>query len=269
MIPSYLLSGTIVLLATSLASAGPCRLSSIASSSTISIIETSLQSSETQTATEIITTRETSSTASVDTIQTDTTTTELSIATTAVETTTGMTSDAATTAAATTTTTAAEPLQTVKLVAIGSNDPSLSPAGGIGFSEIGTVTTDLQAINFSANPASTLVFTISELTGQVKVGNGPSEGKWAFYMKANIDYSAVFIVDAAYGRENGFAPVKCQAVNANGYQSFQCKYNDVQDAEFWTCASRLFLVKPGVDFTRRCPNAGTSYKVPVIQALEV
>jgi hypothetical protein len=269
MIPSYLLSGTIVLLATGLASAGPCRPSSIASSSAISVIETSLQSSETQTATETITTREAGSTASVDTIQTDTTTTELSVVTTAVETTTGMTSDPATTAAATTTTTAAEPLQTVKLVAIGSSDPSLSPAGGIGFSEIGTITADLQAINFNANPASTLVFTISELTGQVKVGNGPSEGKWAFYIKANIDYSAIFIVDAAYGRENGFAPVNCQAVNANGYQSFQCKYNDVQDAEFWTCASRLFLVKPGVDFTRRCPNAGVSYKVPIIQALDV
>ncbi|KAH7236556.1 hypothetical protein BKA59DRAFT_517069 [Fusarium tricinctum] len=264
MIPSYLLSGTIVLLATGLASAGPCRPSSIASSSAISVIETSLQSSETQTATETITTSEVRSTASVDT-----TTTELSVATTVVETTTGMTSDPATTAAATTTTTAAEPLQTVKLVAISSSDPSLSPAGGIGFSEIGTITADLQAINFNANPASTLVFTISELTGQVKVGNGPSEGKWAFYIKANVDYSAIFIVDAAYGRENGFAPVNCQAVNANGYQSFQCKYNDVQDAEFWTCASRLFLVKPGVDFTRRCPNAQTTYKIPIIQLIDV
>lgn len=269
MIPSYLLSGTIVLLATGLATAGPCRPSSIASSSAISVTETSLQSSETQTATEIIITREASSTASVDPFQTDTTTTELSIATTAAEITTGMTSEPATTAVATTTTTAAEPLQTVKLIAVGSNDPSLSSSGGVGFSDIGTVTTDLGAINFSADPSSTLVFTIRELTGQVKVGNGPSEGKWAFYIKANIDYSAIFIVDAAYGRENGFAPVNCRAVNANGYQSFQCKYDDVQDADFWTCASRLFLVKPGVDFTRRCPNAGTSYKIPVIQALEV
>ncbi|KAH6956187.1 hypothetical protein DER45DRAFT_630748 [Fusarium avenaceum] len=253
MIPSYLLSGTIVLLATSLASAGP---SSIASSSAISVIETSLQSSETQTATEIIITREASTTVP--------TTTELSIATTAVETTTGMTSDAATT-----TTTAAEPLQTVQLVAIGSNDPSLAVSNGIGFSEIATVVEDMEAINFKSDPSSSLVFTISELTGQVKVGNGPSEGKSAFYIKANIDYSAIFIVDAAYGRDNGFTPVNCRAVDANGYQSFQCKYDDVQDADFWTCASRLFLVKPGVDFTRRCPNAGTSYKVPVIQAFEV
>ncbi|CAJ0544302.1 Ff.00g035490.m01.CDS01 [Fusarium sp. VM40] len=269
MIPSYILSGTIVLLATGLASAGPCHPSSIASSSAISVIETSLQSSETQTATEAITTREASSIASADTTQTDATTTELSIATTTVETTTGMTSDPATTAAATTTTTVAEPLPSVKLIAVGSSDPSLSVSGGLGFSEIGTVTEDMEAINFSANPASTLVFTISELTGQVKVGNGPSEGKSAFYIKANIDYSAVFIVDDAYGRDNGFTPVNCRAVNANGYQSFQCKYNDVEDAEFWTCASRLILVKPGVDFTQRCPNASTSYKIPIIQVIDV
>ncbi|RKK70076.1 hypothetical protein BFJ69_g12189 [Fusarium oxysporum] len=274
MISRNLLTGTVVLLAASLANAGPCRPSSIASSSTVitSVSETATSSFESETAT---------STASVDATQTATTATESEsesetgttfiVETTptvsSVETTTTALVDT-TTAAATTTSEEPEALQTIYLYAGGSNDPALSPLGGTGFTALGdTSLPDVEYIDFTTDTTSALFFTLGERTGKVKIGNGANVGMLAGYSTSG-DFSLVIVAETTLAEENGISPLDCEIIDGNGFQMLQCQYGDKGVADLWTCAGHLTLVKPGVDFTSMCARAATAYKLGYIQVVD-
>lgn len=292
MISRNLLTGTVVLLAASMANAGPCRPSSIASSSTViaSVSETATSSFESETAT---------STASVDATQTATTATEseseseigttFTVETTptvsSVETTTTALVDTTTaapvitsadttteatttTAAATTTSEGPEALQTIYLYASGSNDPALAPLGGTGFTSLGdTSLPDVEYIDFTTDATSALFFTLGERTGKVKIGNGANVGKLAGYSTSG-DFSLVIVAETTLAEENGISPLDCEIIDGNGFQMLQCQYGDEGVADLWTCAGHLTLVKPGVDFTSKCARATTAYKLGYIQVVD-
>ncbi|KAI7761092.1 hypothetical protein LZL87_011497 [Fusarium oxysporum] len=296
MISRNLLTGTVVLLAASLANAGPCRPSSIISSSTAiaSVSETATSSFESETAT---------STASIDATQTATTATEsesesetgttvivettptvssvkttttalvgsttTTAAITTAETTTAETSTEATTTTAAATTTSEEPeaLQSIYMYAHGSNDPALAPAGGTGFTVLSDTTIpEVEYIDFTTDVSSTLFFTLSERTGKVKIGNGADVGKLVGYYPAG-DYSLVIAAETTLAEDNGISPLDCEIINGNGFQMLQCQYGDKGVADLWTCAGHLTLVKPGVDFTSKCPRGATGYKLAFIQVV--
>ncbi|SCO91420.1 uncharacterized protein FRV6_15548 [Fusarium oxysporum] len=283
MISRNLLSGTVVLLAASLANAGPCRPSSIISSSTViaSISETATSTasidatqttaasteseSETETGT-TVTVETTPSASSIETTATalvDTTTTALAI--TSAETTTEATT---TTAAATTTSEEPEALQTIFMYARGSNDPSLAPIGGTGFTELtDTRIPDVEYITFTTDVSSPLFFTVGERSGKVRVGNGGNQGKVAGYFPVGLDYSFVIATEATLGEENGVTPIDCEIVNGNGFQKLQCQFGDEGNADFWTCGGDLVFVSPGHDFTSKCASAATSYKLAYIEVV--
>ncbi|KAH7194147.1 heterokaryon incompatibility protein-domain-containing protein [Fusarium oxysporum] len=292
MISRNLLTGTVVLLAASLANAGPCRPSSIASSSTVitSVSETATSSFEGEaatstasidatqtatTATESESESETGTTFIVETTPTvssvETTTTALVDTTTAasvitsVDTTTEATT---TTAAATTTSEEPEALQTIYLYAGGSNDPALAPLGGTGFTALGdTSLPDVEYIDFTTDTTSALFFTLGERTAKVKIGNGANVGKLAGYSTSG-DFSLVIVAETTLAEENGISPLDCEIVDGNGFQMLQCLYGDEGVADLWTCAGHLTLVKPGVDFTSKCARAATAYKLGYIQVID-
>jgi hypothetical protein len=292
MISRNLLTGTIVLLAANFADAGPCRPLSIGSSSTViaSVSQTTASSFESETAistasidatqTSTISTEseshtETGTTVTIETttgassIETTTTalvdTTTTALAITTAETTTDATT---TTAAASTTSEGPEAVQSVFIYARGSSDPSLASLSGSGFTELSdTQIPDVQFIDFTTDVSSTLFFTVGERSGKVKIGNGANVGKIAGYFPTGSDYSLVLATEATLGEENGVSPIDCEIIQGNGFQSLQCQYGDKGNADFWTCEGHLVLVRPGVDFTNRCPRATTSYKLAYIQVV--
>ncbi|KAJ4108681.1 hypothetical protein NW768_012158 [Fusarium equiseti] len=292
MIPRHLLTGTVVLLGACLANASPCRPSTIVSSSTIiaSVGETAAES-ETSTSTtssdisltttvltETGTTVNAETTSSVTSVETTSTATSVEPTTTALvvditTTTSPITSAEATTEATTTTaaarTTGEEPeaLQTIYLYAQGSNDPSLAPLGGTGFSVLSDSSgADIKYIAFTDDVASPLFFTLSESTGKVMIGNGPHAGKLLGYSPLG-DYSFALAANAPTIGDDGLPPVDCNIVPGNGIQKLQCQFGNKGNADFWTCGSNLVLVNPGVDFSNRCPRATTSYKLGYIQVV--
>ncbi|KAF5637767.1 hypothetical protein F52700_4469 [Fusarium sp. NRRL 52700] len=286
MISRNLLTGTVVLLAACLANAGPCRPSSIVSSSTVvaSVSETATESetatstasidvsqtttvpTESETAVTVETTSDASSIATTTASPVETTTTALvDTTTTALPITTAETTEATTTtAAATTTAEVPEALQSIYLYARSNDDPALADTGGTGFAGVYDVGgNDIQYISFTTDVSSTLYFTLDERTGQVAIGNGPRAGHLLRYA-ASGDYSFVLGMDPSVGDGSGLPPVDCDIVAESGIQQLQCQFADKGNADFWTCDSYLVLVKPGVDFTSMCTRASTSYKVDYI-----
>ncbi|KAF5230747.1 hypothetical protein FANTH_13739 [Fusarium anthophilum] len=280
----------VVLLAACLANASPCRPSSIVSSSTV-VASASETASESETATstasidvsqtttglaEPESTTETGTTVNVETTSSassiETTTTALVDITTttnpitSAETTTEATT---TTAAATTTSEEPEALQSIYLYAVSNDDPSLAATNGRGYSALSdTSSGEIKYIAFTTDVSSTLYFTLSERTGQVKVGNGPNAGNLLRYSGAG-DYSFALATTPSIGDDSGLPPIDCDIFGSDGLQRLQCQFADKGIADFWTCGSNLVLVKPGVDFTSRCPRASTSYKVDYIQVVSI
>ncbi|KAF4444197.1 hypothetical protein FACUT_778 [Fusarium acutatum] len=292
MISHNIFTGTVVLLAAGLANAGPCRPSSIASSSTVvaSVIETAASSFESETttstvsidATQTATTAtqsesesesETGTTVIVETTPTassaETTTTAPAITT--AETTTAETTTEATTttAAATTTTEGPEAVETMYIYAQGSSDPVLASLGGTGFADLSdSPIPDVEYVEFTNDVASELFFTLGERSGKVKIGNGPHVGKLVGYFSTS-DYSLLIALDAATAEENDISPIDCEIVQGNGGEMLQCQYGDSGNADFWTCGGKFTLVKPGVDFTNKCPQSAAAYKLNYIQVVRL
>ncbi|KAG9502055.1 hypothetical protein J7337_007767 [Fusarium musae] len=280
-----LLTGTVVLLSACLANAGPCRPSSIVSSSTVvaSASETATESetatstasidatqtttgpTESESSTETGTTAIVETTSSVSSVET-TTTALVDITTTtnpvtSAETTTEATT---TTVAATTTTEGPETLQSIYLYSRSNDDPALADTGGIGFAVLrDSALPDVEELTFTADVSSTLFFTFSQRTGQVKIGNGPEAGKVLEYGIGG-DFSSVIAVEATVGEENGIVPIDCAIVSSGGIQTLQCQFGNEGTADFWTCDARLVLVKSGVDFSNRCPIGSTGYHLDSI-----
>ncbi|KAF5983438.1 transcriptional regulatory protein moc3 [Fusarium bulbicola] len=288
MISRNLLTGTVVLLAACLANASPCRPLSIVSSSTVVAAASETASkSETATSTASIDVSQTttglaepeSTTETGTTVNIETTSSASSIETTTtalvdITTTTNPISSAETTTEATTTTAAAtttseepEALQSIYLYAVSNDDPSLAATNGRGYSALSdTSSGEIKYIAFTTDVSSTLYFTLSERTGQVKVGNGPNAGNLLRYSGAG-DYSFALATTPSIGDDSGLPPIDCDIFGSDGLQRLQCQFADKGIADFWTCGSNLVLVKPGVDFTSRCPRASTSYKVDYIQVV--
>ncbi|KAF4497071.1 Transcriptional regulatory moc3 [Fusarium agapanthi] len=281
MISRNLLTGTVVLLSACLANAGPCRPLSIVSSSTVvaSASETATESETatstasidvTQTTTDPAESESTTETGTTVNVETTSSASSVETPTTAlvdITTTTNPVTSAETTTTAAATTTSEEPeaLQSIYLLAQGGDDPSLESSGGTGYSALSdTSSGEIKYIVFTTDVSSTLYFTLSERTGQVKVGNGPNAGNLLRYYAAD-DYSFALAAAPSIGDDSGLSPVDCNIAAENGLQQLQCQFADKGNAEFWTCDSNLVLVKPGVDFTSRCPRASTSYKLDYIQ----
>ncbi|KAM0541583.1 hypothetical protein ACHAPJ_013185 [Fusarium lateritium] len=226
----------------------------------------------TVTASETFSTGTTDTLTSSDSFSTDTATitatesTDLTIAT--GETTT-------TTAEATTTSTEAAPIPTFILRAIGSNDPSLAPVGGMGFTELESFRGSdyVFYLDFTSNVGSTQTFTINEETGEVRALNGPGRaaGESGFYSTFSglASASYVNISTREFAVSQGGEAMVCNIAQGNGYEYLQCNWGQEGVADFWTCAHRLNLVRPGDDFTSQCRDASTSYKIPIIQVIRV
>ncbi|KAI1034595.1 hypothetical protein LB504_004597 [Fusarium proliferatum] len=78
---------------------------------------------------------------------------------------------------------AADPLQTIVLIAHNSGDPNLAPLGGVGFTHLeNQIGTGKYFFDFTADVDSDVTFTLNERTGEIKVVNGPgsSIGKAGF-----------------------------------------------------------------------------------------
>lgn len=272
-----------------LALAGPCKPGSSTTETSVSYAATTSASenfSASATDTATLTEEETStlSVASDTTLEISLSSTEAA----AVETTTGASTDTtgistdfsteatfstiATSTVAETTTQAepANPLQTVKLVAVGSNDPALSSSGSLGFSslEANPLNNRQFYMTFQSDASINQQFTINKDTGEFKALNGPRNavGKSASYNfspGSGSPYGAVMIPSS------GSPPLDCKVVDGSGYQYLQCKFGTNQVADFWTCKQRLVFVYPGYDISR-CPMDGdvyTGYKVPIIQVM--
>ncbi|KAG5743368.1 hypothetical protein H9Q70_013923 [Fusarium xylarioides] len=236
MISRNLFTGTVVLLAAGLTKAGPCRPSSIDSSSTAiaSASETATSSTESETAT---------STVSIDATQTTTTATEsesesetemtvivettptvssiettttalINTTTTAPVITTAETTTEATTttAAATTTTEGPEAIQSIYIYGRGSNDPALASTQGKGFILLSnTPIPNVEYIDMTADTTSNIFLTLGKRSGKVKISNGPHVGKLIGYFSTS-DYSLLIALDAATAEDNGVSPIDCEIV---------------------------------------------------------
>ncbi|KAG7406302.1 hypothetical protein Forpe1208_v013619 [Fusarium oxysporum f. sp. rapae] len=72
----------------------------------------------------------------------------------------------------TTKTETAEPLQTVKLIAVGSTDPSLATSGSLGFSSLESSQGTSFYVDFNSDASTVQQYTIYKGTGEVKALNG-------------------------------------------------------------------------------------------------
>ncbi|RFN46102.1 hypothetical protein FIE12Z_9655 [Fusarium flagelliforme] len=285
------MSRLLIFVMAGLALAGPCKPGSSTTEASVSYPATTstteyFSASTTDTAT---LTEEETSTPSVA----SDTTTEISLSSTeaaAVETTTGASTDTtdistdfstettfstiATSTVAETTTQAepANPLQTVKLVAVGSNDPSLATSGSLGFSSLEASPFNNRQfyMTFQSDASIDQMFTVNKDTGEVKALNGPSDaaGKSASYTfspSSGNPYGSVVIPNL------GAPPLDCKVVDGPGYQYLQCKFGTNQVADFWTCKQRLVFVYPGYDISRCAMdgNAYTGYKIPIIRVTTI
>ncbi|RBA15699.1 hypothetical protein FPRO05_12306 [Fusarium proliferatum] len=165
----------------------------------------------------------------------------------------------------TTKTEIAEPLQTVKLFAVGSDDPDLALSGfGFSFLEASQGTTFY--VDFTSDSGSLQKYSIHKGTGEVKALNGPggAVGKSAsynFYPGSGNPYGAVMI------QGQGAPPLVCKVVDGATYNYLQCKFGNSQIADFWTCNGRLLLVAPGYDLSSCVMdgNSYTGYPIPLIR----
>ncbi|KAH7175013.1 uncharacterized protein B0J16DRAFT_349435 [Fusarium flagelliforme] len=273
-----------------LALAGPCKPGSSTTESSVSYAATtstteglSASATSTATLTEEETTTFVPSDTTIDISLSSTETSAVETTTIASIDTTGISTDfstettfstIATSTVAETTTQAepANPLQTVKLMAIGSNDPSLATSGSLGFSSLEANPFNNQQFytTFQSDASINQLFTINKDTGEVKALNGPSDavGKSAsynFFPGSGSPYGAVTIPSS------GAPALDCKVVDGSGYQYLQCKFGTNQLTDFWTCKQRLVFVYPGYDLTRCAMdgNAYTGYKIPIIQVMTI
>ncbi|KAH7148114.1 hypothetical protein DER46DRAFT_630122 [Fusarium sp. MPI-SDFR-AT-0072] len=166
----------------------------------------------------------------------------------------------------TTKTETAEPLQAVKLIAVGSTDPSLATSGSLGFSSLESSQGTSFYVDFNSDASTVQEYTIHKGTGEVKAlnGQGSAAGQSASYNfspGSGNSYGSVMI------QGKGAPPLVCKVADRAGYQSLQCKFGSNQIADFWICKQRLLLVYPGYDLSR-CymdGNVYTGYKIPLIR----
>jgi hypothetical protein len=168
----------------------------------------------------------------------------------------------------TTKTETAELLETVRLVAIGSNDPAQAASGGLGFSflESNQGSTTSFYMDFKSDATPNQLFTIHKGTGEVKALNGPGSAagqsaSYSFSPGSGNPYGSVMI------QGKGTPPLVCKVADGAGYRYLQCKFGSNQIADFWTCKQRLLLVSPGYDLSRfymDCQSY-TGYKIPLVQ----
>ncbi|KAF5982129.1 hypothetical protein FCOIX_3893 [Fusarium coicis] len=287
MISHNIFTATVVLLAAGLANAGPCRPSSVISLSTVvaSVSETATSSleSETATSTVSIVATQTTTTATESesesgigtTVIVETTPTVSSVETTTtgiVDTTTtvpAVTTAEATTTEATTTTEGPEAIQSIYIYGRGSNDPALASTQGKGFIALSdSPIPDVEYIDMTADTSSNIFLTLGGRSGKVNIGNGPNVGKLVGYFSTS-DYSLAIALDGATTEDNGVSPIDCEIVQRNNGAVLQCQFGDRGIAEFWTCAGRFTLVRPGYDFTSKCPSASIAYKLDYVEVANV
>ncbi|PNP85929.1 hypothetical protein FNYG_00985 [Fusarium nygamai] len=162
---------------------------------------------------------------------------------------------------------AADPLQTILLIAHDSGDPDLASLGGVGFVHLeNQIGTEKYFLDFTADVDTDLTFTLNQRTGEIKVVNGPgsSNGKAAYSNVNGNSDNYVRFMSTEEATVNAANSLVCKIIPATSYPlGLQCLWGNNQIAEFWTCASRLVLVQPGVDFTTQCTGASTSYNIDI------
>ncbi|KAF5645376.1 heterokaryon incompatibility protein het-6 [Fusarium sp. NRRL 25303] len=162
---------------------------------------------------------------------------------------------------------AADPLQTIVLIAHNSGDPNLAPLGGVGFTHLeNQIGTGKYFFDFTTDVDSDVTFTLNERTGEIKVANGPgnSIGKAGYSNVNGNSDNYVRFMSAEEATANAANRFICKIVPATSYPlGLQCLWGTNQIADFWTCSSRLVLVQPGLDFTSQCTGASTSYSIDI------
>jgi hypothetical protein len=225
-------------------------LESETATSTVSVVATQA----TTTATESESDSETGTTPTVSSVETTTTA--------VVDTTT--TAPAVTTTEATTTE-GPEAIQSIYIYGRGSNDPALASTQGKGFIALSdSPIPDVEYIDMTADTSSNIFLTLGGRSGKVNIGNGPNVGKLVGYFSTS-DYSLMIALDGATAEDNGVSPIDCEIVQGSNGAVLQCQFGDRGIADFWTCAGRFTLVRPGYDFTSKCPSASTAYKLEYVE----
>lgn len=155
------------------------------------------------------------------------------------------------------------PLETIRLFAQDSQDPSL--AGGIGYVSLESFrgSTSVYYIKFGLDSTQNVLFGISPNTGKIQAVSGPGNaaGEAVFYSNAAAA-SYLNVSPEDFAANQGGTLVICKIVTDNN-NKLVCKWGDNQIAELWTCRGRLNFVQPGFDFTNECADADTSYKINV------
>ncbi|CVK85209.1 uncharacterized protein FPRN_06914 [Fusarium proliferatum] len=288
MVSRNIFARTVLVLAASVAIAGPCRPAS-SSSAGVLPSQSATSSLGSETAAHVTATTEARYSVSTDassteveisiTVETTTATSSIETTTTAligtattavVETTTTATAVAdstATTAEASTTTQVSEAVQSIYLFGVGSYDPAVELVRGAGYTKLSdTSTPGTSYLDFTSDVGSNLLFILDPGSGKLKIGNGAQAGKTAVCSAVN-DIRLVVVMDEAEGLDNGLSPLDCEIV-LDGLYQLKCKFSDLDGyADFWTCGTHLMLVKPGVDATTMCSRATTSYRLPQIRIL--
>ncbi|CEI70805.1 hypothetical protein FVEN_g715 [Fusarium venenatum] len=163
------------------------------------------------------------------------------------------------------------PLETVRLIAVGSSDPALSGTDGLGFSSLESNPDGIPSyyVTFTSD-INTQQFTIHRETGEVKVLNGPgsTNSQPALYNYApgsGNPYGAVVI------QRQGGPPLVCKILDGAGYRYLQCKFANNQSTDFYTCKQRLVMVYPGERYSTCYMDRGsyTGYKISYIKVVSV
>ncbi|KAF5712483.1 MCH2 (monocarboxylate permease) [Fusarium mundagurra] len=131
----------------------------------------------------------------------------------------------------TTKTETAEPLQTVQLLAIGSNDPALALSGSLGFNSLEQSQGTTFYVDFNSDASTVQQYTIHKGTGEVKALNAPGSAagqsaSYNFSPGSGNPYGAVMI------QGKGAPPLVCKVADGAGYQYLQCKSQSSQIADF-------------------------------------
>ncbi|KAF4948194.1 hypothetical protein FGADI_9822 [Fusarium gaditjirri] len=143
-----------------------------------------------------------------------------------------------------------------------------------------TIIVEITPTVSSVETTTTAAITTAETTTAVTTttSEGP-EALQSIYMYAGNgaeklvgyitsgDYSSALAAETTFAENNGVSPLDCNIINGNGRQTLQCQYGDQGVANFWTCAGHLTLVKPGFDFTSKCPRAAAAYKLGYIEVV--
>ncbi|KAF5675144.1 CMGC kinase [Fusarium denticulatum] len=130
---------------------------------------------------------------------------------------------------------AADPLQTISLIAHDSGNPELASLGSVGFVHLeNQIGTGKYFLDFTADVDTDLTFTLNQRTGEIKVVNGPgsSNARTAYSNVNGNSENYVRFMSAEEATENAANSLVCKIILATSYPlGLQCLWGTNHIAE--------------------------------------